>query len=122
MIFIAVCVIAVCLGAVLVYQARLRGWPRNPYLQTSIRLGVMIAAVRLVLLWAGLLLWASSNWRQILGYWLLTVNAVFELLLVREWRHDRVEWVVALSLLVAGTSLLLAFGWAGLKRLSGAQR
>jgi hypothetical protein len=84
---------------------------RNRRWQTTVRVGVFVAVVRLGLFWGGLALYTgNSDGRQLVGYVLLIVNSVAELGIAAAFSGNR----PGPPLLVAGLILLTSFalGWA----------
>jgi|SRR5215471_2604507 len=73
------------------------------------RTATVIGAVRIGTLWLGVFEFRYSDWRQILGYF-LQMLALPEVYLARSMRADQVSWPMAVTLLLAATSLL----WASL--------
>jgi hypothetical protein len=76
-----------------------------------LRAAMVIAALRLTVLWSGIFLWDNADWRQVVGYILLVLDCVFEMTLARPWLKNRTAWGPILSIFVAASSVgLVVFG------------
>ena len=72
--------IVVGIGVLMAVTARRPDVQRRSLMTTAIRVGGMIAAIRLGLFWSSLALYSGhADWRQVLGYGLLIGNALVEL-------------------------------------------
>jgi len=116
MLYLALLVFVTGIGLLAARAARQRGVPQRSLAATGLRVGGLIALVRLSLLWGGLALYTGhADWRQGVGYALLIPNSVVELALAASWsgRHPGPPLLVA-GLIVL-TSTVPGFAWAWIR-------
>ena len=106
MVFVILFAAGILAAVLLIVLAGRRDWPPDPAWRSGLRVGVLIAAARLTVLWA-VFLWDgdTSDWRQLPGYVALVLNTIVELILARLWLDDPIVWRIVLTVLVLMTSL-----------------
>lgn len=118
----AVLIIPLTLLALLRWAGRARR-ADEPFARYAAVVAGRLLAVRLPLLWAGLLLMRRADWGQIAGYWILVVNFLPELALAGWWkRYGGPESAYAASVAAAVTSLILAAGWTAVAAARAGRR
>jgi hypothetical protein len=85
------------------------------FMKTAVQAAATIALVRLGLYVLGLAFYRYADWRQALGYGLLTVNSVVELAIASTWTDPRRGPSLAAPVLIVVTSALLGFAWAWIR-------
>jgi hypothetical protein len=101
--------VSTVVAAYFVRHRRASGFP----LRSTLRAALVIASVRLVVLWSSIyFLRETGDFRQTVAYILIVLNCLVEMTVVGTWRNDLPAWVALLSVLVAGTSVWLGFVWA----------
>jgi hypothetical protein len=79
----------------------------------ALRVALVIAAVRLVVLWSSTYFLAeTADARQLVGYPLIILDCLVEMVVVKPWRNDLPVWLSLLSVLVTVTSVALGYAWA----------
>lgn len=95
----------------------------EPFVRYAAVVAGRLLAIRLPLLWAGLLLVRRPDWGQIVGYWILAVNFLPEFALAGWWkRYGGPDSAYAASVAVAVTSLILAAGWTAVTAARAGRR
>lgn len=95
-------------------MVRLRLLRSPSVVQNGIRLGIVIAAIRVPLVGASALGFQYSDFRQEVGYILVMFNSFSEMLLAAPWRKGVWTWSVIVSGLVAVSSMVLGLALAAL--------
>lgn len=86
----------------------------EPFVRYAAVVAGRLMAVRLPLLWAGVLLMRRADWGQVAGYLILVANFLPEFALAGWWKRlGGPDGVYAPTAAAAVTSLVLAAGWAG---------
>jgi len=112
MLYLAFVILVVGVGILTARAAGQRGVPQGSPGATGLRVGGLIAVARLALFWGGLALYTEqADWRHVVSYALLILNAVVELALAASLsgRHPGPPLLVA-GLIVL-TSGVLGFAW-----------
>lgn len=102
-------------GVLTARAARQHGGPIQSLTTTIVRVGGLIALIRLGLLWGGLALYTGPDgWGQVVGYGLLIGNAFVEFAIAASWFGGPGPPLLVAAL-IALTSVMLGFVWAWIR-------
>lgn len=114
MIYLVMVLVIVGTGVVTARAAR-RGGPIQSLTTTIVRVGGLLALIRLGLFWGGLALYTGPDgWGQSVGYGLLTGNAVVEFAIAASWFGGPAPPLLVAAW-IALTSVMLGFVWAWIR-------
>jgi hypothetical protein len=115
LIYLVLVLVIVGTGVLTARAARHRGGRIQSLTTTIVRVGGLIALIRLGLFWGGLALYTGPDgWGQVVGYGLLIGNAFVELAIAASWFGGPGPPLLVAAL-IALTSVMLGFVWAWIR-------
>jgi hypothetical protein len=96
------------------------GW--LPLSREALRIGAVIALIRLLVFSCGLYLLGFGDSRQIVGYIMLMLNSIVEISFASALWGRRPGGQLLTAVFIGATSILLGYGWTRLHRTEDNER